>query len=87
MAVMIFIFRFANPVGVKEMDKDVDHPAHYTQGDIECRDAIRAALTPEEYRGYCKGNIMKYVWREKFKGGDKDLSKAKNYIDSLLEGK
>jgi hypothetical protein len=43
---------------------------HYRQGDIECIDAIRAALTDEEWRGFCKGNVLKYVWREKHKGGD-----------------
>jgi len=28
-----------------------DRPARYCHGDIECKDAIRAALTPEEFRG------------------------------------
>lgn len=41
----------------------VSHPAHYTAGTIECIDAIEAALTPEEYRGYLKGQIFKYNWR------------------------
>ena len=47
----------------------VNHPLHYTDGAIECIDAIAAQLTPEEYRGYLKGNIAKYVWRERHKGG------------------
>ncbi len=41
----------------------VNHPKHYTQGGIECIDAMEAALTPEEFRGYLKGQIMKYNWR------------------------
>ena len=59
-------------------------PDHYT-GEIECIDAIRAALTPEEFRGFCKGNVMKYIWRERRKGGDCDLAKALDYIGYLLE--
>ena len=59
-------------------------PSHYQQGDIECIDAIRSSLTKEEFAGYCKGNIQKYVWRCKHKGGDADLKKARDYIDYLL---
>jgi hypothetical protein len=33
----------------------VNHPSHYTDGGIECIEAIEAALTNEEFRGYCKG--------------------------------
>lgn len=57
---------------------------HY-QGEIECIDAIRAALTPEEFRGFCKGNVLKYIWRERRKGGDGDLAKALDYIGYVLE--
>jgi hypothetical protein len=58
----------------------VNQPPHYTAGGIECIDAIRAALTPEEFRGFCKGNAIKYSWREKLKGGDEDLKKAAWYL-------
>jgi hypothetical protein len=59
----------------------VNHPPHYKQGDIECIDAIRAALTPEEFRGYCKANCMKYVWRSNLKGTpQQDIEKAKWYL-------
>lgn len=63
---------------------DVNHPAHYTAGGVECIDAIRAALTPEEFRGFCKGNILKYTWREKLKGGDESLKKARWYTNQLV---
>lgn len=53
----------------------------YSHGDVECIDAIKSALTPEEFRGFCKGNILKYTWREKYKGGDEDMKKARDYID------
>lgn len=52
----------------------------YAHGDIECIDAIRAALTPEEFIGFCKGNVIKYVWRERHKGGVTDLAKADDYL-------
>ena len=55
----------------------INHPAHYTQGEIECIDAIRAALGPEGFRAYCRGNVIKYVWRAEHKGKtQEDLEKA-----------
>jgi hypothetical protein len=45
--------------------------------------AIEAALTPEEYRGYLKGNMLKYVWRERKKGGDESIQKALWYGSRL----
>jgi hypothetical protein len=65
----------------------VNSPPHYQGDGIECIDAIRAALTPEEFRGYCKGNGLKYVWREKHKGGDQDLAKAAWYLNRLNQEK
>ncbi len=62
----------------------VNHPSHYTDGEIECIDAIKAQLTEEEYRGYLKGNIAKYVWRERHKGGTESLKKASWYLKRLV---
>jgi hypothetical protein len=62
---------------------ETEQPAHYASGSIECIDAIRAALTPEEFRGFCKGNVLKYVWRERLKGGATDLQKAEKYLQFL----
>lgn len=61
----------------------VNHPSHYNQGKVECIEALESALTPEEFRGFCKGNALKYLWREKAKGGAQDLEKAKWYLDRL----
>jgi hypothetical protein len=58
---------------------------HYRKGSIECIDAIRAALTPEEFRGFCKGNVLKYAFRELYKGGDDDLRKCADYIKWAIE--
>lgn len=63
---------------------NVNHPPHYKQGGVECIDAIEAALTPEEFRGYCKGNALKYVWRERHKGQDESLRKAVWYLNRVL---
>ena len=62
---------------------EINHPEHYTQGGIECIEAIKAALTEEEWRGYCKGNALKYVWRERLKGKGQDLKKAGFYLNKL----
>lgn len=65
----------------------VNHPPHYTQGRIECIDYLRDKLTQDEFRGYCKGNVIKYVTRERLKNGDEDLKKAMVYLNFLLEEK
>lgn len=68
------------------MSDPVNQPEHYRQGEIECIDAIEAALTAEEFRGYCKGNILKYTWRERHKDTTPGVSlrKARWYLDRLL---
>lgn len=64
----------------------VNHPYHYTAaGTIECIESIEAQLTTEEYRGYLKGNIAKYCWRERNKGGTESLKKAQWYLNRLIE--
>jgi hypothetical protein len=65
------------------MSDNVNSPNHYRQGEVECIDAIQSALTPEEFRGYCKGNALKYVWRERHKGGEESIRKAQWYLDRL----
>ena len=66
------------------MNGNVNHPAHYTQGSVECIEAIEASMTAEEFRGYLKGNIMKYLWRYRNKGGTEDLRKAEWYLQRLI---
>jgi len=65
------------------MNDNVNHPSHYTTGKIECIDYIRDKLTDEEFRGYIKGNVIKYLTREKHKNGDEDLRKAEWYLHRL----
>ena len=62
----------------------VNNPPHYNKANIECIDAIRAA-TNEGYGYYLQGNILKYVWRYRYKGGVEDLEKAMFYLDRLIK--
>lgn len=71
-----------------EKEDIVNNPKHYTQdGEIECIDAIKAALGPEGFRAFCRGNAMKYVWRSELKTGDPttDLRKAEWYMKRAAE--
>jgi len=61
----------------------VDHPPHYNQKGIECIDAIEAA-TNEGFEFYLQGNIIKYLWRYKYKNGVEDLKKAQWYLTKLI---
>ena len=64
----------------------VNHPSHYTHGDIECIDAIEASMTFEAFCGYLKGNAQKYLWRYENKGTlIQDLQKAQWYISKLID--
>lgn len=69
----------------KLVSDNVNAPDHYKlRGlDIEAIDVIRGALDEEEFRGFCKGNVLKYTIREGHKNGDEDLKKAKKYLDFL----
>lgn len=60
----------------------VEHPSHYTNGNIECIDAIREALGEEGFKYYCRGCVIKYAWRAGSKEGEpaeKDMAKAAMY--------
>lgn len=69
----------------KLVSDNVNAPDHYKlRGlDIEAIDVIRGALDEDEFRGFCKGNVLKYTIREAHKNGDEDLKKAKKYLDFL----
>lgn len=63
----------------------VQRPEHYTSGAIECIDAIAAAMSVEAFRGFLRGNALKYLWRYERKGGVEDLNKAQFYLDRLVQ--
>lgn len=60
----------------------INKPPHY-QGEIECIAAIKASMTKEQFIGYLKGNIQKYIWRFDKKNGLEDLQKANIYLNWL----
>tara|TARA_A200000159_G_C7322013_1_gene339276 strand:- start:191 stop:517 length:327 start_codon:yes stop_codon:yes gene_type:complete len=62
----------------------VNSPPHYNKAGIECIDAI-AAATGDGYEHYLQGNIMKYLWRYRYKNGTEDLKKAQWYLNKLIE--
>ncbi|ASJ57559.1 hypothetical protein BP422_15695 [Brevibacillus formosus] len=64
-----------------QQDDPVNHPVHYATGGIETIDIIRAKLTTDEFVGFCKGNVLKYVTRASLKGGEEDLRKAAKYLE------
>jgi hypothetical protein len=66
------------------MKDPVNHPEHYTSGNIECLDAIKAALG-DNYKYYVQGNVLKYIWRFNHKNGLEDLKKARFYLDDLIK--
>lgn len=63
---------------------NVEHPSHYNQDGIECIEAIKASLGTG-FPDYCKGNVMKYLWRYKYKNGLEDLKKAQVYLNWMVE--
>ena len=73
------------PATSDPVNDPVNRPSHYTQGGIECIDAIEASMSPLEYAGFLKGQVLKYVWRYRHKGKPvEDLKKAKFYLDRLI---
>ena len=71
----------------KESNADmVNHPSHYTQGGIECIDALKAATVSKTgIEAICTANAIKYLWRYEEKNGIEDVKKAKWYIDRLIK--
>ena len=71
----------------KEVRLDnVNHPKHYNTGAMECLDVIKACLSSSEFRGFLKGNVLKYMYRKGDKGDAlEDLNKACWYAKKLIE--
>lgn len=67
------------------MNHKIKHPSYYNQGTLEVKDAILGVLGKEKYKGFCQGNVIKYVTRYEQKGGIEDLKKAHFYLDELIQ--
>lgn len=79
------------PPKIRRVDRDdyglvkkpdlVNHPEHYggEANPYECIKVLESWLTPEEFAGFCKGNVIKYLARANHKGGAQDVAKADWY--------
>ncbi len=64
----------------------VNSPSHYNQAGVECIEAI-AAATDNGFEYYLQGNIIKYIWRYRYKNGIEDIKKEQWYLNKLMETK
>ena len=58
---------------------------HYRAKAVQPWTAMESWMTPEEFEGFLRGNVIKYIARYKDKDGIKDVLKAKHYLEKLLE--
>lgn len=75
-------YKLIMPVPV---DNPVSHPSHYTQGGIECIQAMEAAYGKETTAHFCICNAFKYLWRTERKNGKEDIDKAIWYLNKYKE--
>ncbi len=69
-----------------EEEDAVNSPDHYNTGNIECIEAIEESMSSVAFKGYLKGNCMKYLWRYDYKGKQvEDLQKAQWYLAKLTQ--
>ena len=78
---------FEEEFEIEDLFKDinVNSPPHYGQGRIECIEYIKDFLSKDEYTGYLRGNIAKYLHRWRYKNGLEDLKKARWYLEALIQ--
>lgn len=69
----------------REKADTVNHPQHYTSGDIECIDAMESAYGLDAVMNFCKCNAFKYIWRFDKKNNDEDIEKSKWYLNKYRE--
>lgn len=69
------------------MNSDIINKSpHYNTGNIECIKALKEWMTEEQYRGFLKGNVIKYLCREGHKDSrEQDCKKAQYYLNKLVE--
>lgn len=79
-------WRGAGGVCPHKLDDAVNHPAHYTQGKVECIDALESAVSGlSGIEAGLTWNVIKYMWRWKHKNGLEDLFKAEYYLKRLIQ--
>lgn len=79
-------FMYDLAFGTSPSEPDVvNQPPHYTQGNIQCIDAMESAFGKEAVATWCKLNAFKYIWREQHKNGLQDIDKAIWYLNKYKE--
>ena len=63
---------------------NVNHPPHYTKGNIECIEALEAMVGADHFLSHCQLTAVAYLWRWRDKGGAEDLKKAKRYVERMI---
>lgn len=77
-----------DPVEGTPAPDPVNHPDHYKVGGIETIDVIEAKLSPEEFAGFCRGNMLKYIARAGHKDdAGQDMRKALWYGERWLRAR
>jgi hypothetical protein len=67
------------------MRDNVNHPSHYTVGNVECIDVLIATQGVEAVKGKCICDAMKYLYRHRNKNGLEDIKKAIWYLNKYVE--
>lgn len=67
------------------MSQENINPQHYRCGKIQVIKIIEDQLSPEEFKGFCKGLIIKYICRADHKNGTEDYEKAEWYLKYLIK--
>lgn len=65
--------------------KDAINPSHYRSGKIEVIEIMKDQLSKEQFIGFCKGLILKYLCRADHKNGLEDYKKAQWYLNYLIK--
>ena len=76
---------YSKPNEKDTKDDIINHPNHYTAYSREVIDTMQGDMTSEEFTGYLKGNIIKYISRYRGKDGVEDLDKAIWYVTKLRD--
>lgn len=72
---------------VKVMNDPVNHPSHYTAGNIETIDYIVDVLGVDGAVNYCHGNVIKYTGSRLHNKQNpvQDAEKAVWYLNKMIE--
>jgi len=58
---------------------------HYKKMEVQPWDVMESVMSTEEFRGFLRGNVIKYSMRAGHKEGSDDAGKAKHYMQKLRE--